>query len=235
MFTLQKIQQYKWALLFGGILILCLVSIILFMLQQQSGQDGVTSGEDIPTPSKQQTQPPFTVTGTLPANNATNVFAGEQIMTMTTNTPLLSEESFSLTFSPSIQYAPRIESSFPTTMVYFKILGGFAPNTNYTASVRDDKGVVVHTWTFTTSGETGEADSGLRSELDRSTNETYYPLIQHLPYSTPEYLLGYADHLTLKITLKQSGLDRQAVLNSVKRWVNSHGINPDTHEYVFSE
>lgn len=231
MISLNRIQQYKWFIVIGLILLISifLILITLFLQRNNRNDQPRITGE----PSTTLRQEPFRITATNPTNNAENVYAGEQVITLRTDVPVSSESNISVSFTPALSTPPKFTNTFPNRVITMQIIGGLQTNTQYTVRARDWQGSTVSTWSFRTSGESGEGDSGLQAEIDREINEDFYPLITYLPYSTPDYLLGYTDRKKLKITLKNQARSRDVILQEVRAWVRSKGIDPDSHEYVF--
>lgn len=233
--SLQQFSRFRWYVILGGILFFCILAVFIVFIMKNIGQTEPATEPSAPvTPGASQQQQAFRVISTIPPNNASGIYAGEQVVTVVTDVPITAVNNATVVFNPRLDYQPVIANTYPTRVLSLKILGGFHINTRYTAQVRDAMGAVIYTWNFTTSDQVGQGDSGLQAELDKQINEDFYPLIQFLPYKTQNYLLGYANHKELRITLRKSGLDRNAILTEVRAWVQSKGVDPNSHTYVFA-
>ncbi|HVZ59082.1 MAG TPA: hypothetical protein VG935_05005 [Patescibacteria group bacterium] len=218
--------------------ILSLSVIILVITQNRTSNNSTssptTTATNIPLPtSNQLVQQPFKILSTSPKDQEKNVFAGELVISLTTDVPIVASSSLSLEFTPPLKYYTKFISSFPTKTVMAQVLGGLDTNTRYSIAAKDKTGKKIYIWSFTTSSDVGQGHSALNSELDKQTFETYYPLEKYFPYSTNDYSLGYVDHFKVKITLKHPGLNEDTILNEVKAWVKSKGVDPSTHQFIF--
>ncbi len=226
------------------LVIIAAVIFLLMLLLSLLSIQSITTDTTFPTPTpiqKQnnqsdstQTQIPYKILSTIPNDHAVNVFSGELVLTINTSDSIIAPTSLSLVFSPPLIHSFVYLNKFPTKKIQLQILGGLSPNTTYTVTVKDKKGVSVHEWSFTTSADRGEGQSKLSTQIDQELGQQYYPLRKYFPYITPNYKLGYIDRLKIKITLFNTSSDKPTILNEVKNWVKSKGVDPESHQYVFA-
>ncbi len=100
--------------------------------------------------------------------------------------------------------------------------------TEYTLLI-SQKGQTIATLNFTTANSQNDPRylQGLQSDLDKN-----YPLAQFTPYETALYRVVYSAPLALEIDLKSYTLDQASVIEQIKAWVQSHGVDPATHTYT---
>lgn len=216
----------KKILLVGVALILFIVCIVIFAL--------ISAKNFVVQPPTEPVQKPFKVVSTSPQNGEKNVFAGELQLTVNTDEEILKNTSLTVVLAPATRYPLQFGNSFPTKKIQLQILGHLDSNTHYTAKVFNQEGKNIYSWSFTTSNERGESESKLNAALDKQLEVNYYPLSKYFPYSTSTYKLGYKDRLFLKITLLDQRANKESILNEVKNWVKSKGVDPASHQYEFS-
>lgn len=101
-------------------------------------------------------------------------------------------------------------------------------DTSYTLNILYEN-QPVHTLNFKTIHQ--QSDPRYAQEvMDEIARD--YPLSLKTPYETSSYSLVYSLPLTLEITLKNSNLTEDEVVEEVKSWVTKNGGNASTHKYV---
>jgi len=55
-----------------------------------------------------------------------------------------------------------------------------------------------------------------------------YPLLDHMPYSSEDFALNYLEPMVLIVKIK--GTEREAIMEQVKYWIKSKGVDPESHE-----
>lgn len=221
--------KYKWYLLFFIVFVIG-IPLVFFLARGRAKPPSSSSSQHgqvlNPTPTAFSAQ--FRITQTSPTNGATNVPAGETLLSFTTDTDLPSDKVFRLDVNPKPQYGLQMQSTFPTNVVNVLPLGGLHENTTYTITVSDQFGKQLTSWTFLTAPTPAQSHSATRNVLDQETNAKYYPLTQYLPYSTADFTVSeYTDHLTLKVLVNTADLAK--VKTEVNDWIRSKGVDPNTH------
>jgi hypothetical protein len=227
---LQKLQPYKWYLLFFLFFIPTIVYLFSFAHDKQPHQQAPGEAgrpqSSFPTPTALPTR--FSITKTSPVNGATDIPATEITVSFTTNVPIQSPDAFHLQISPALQYDWQFLNTYPTTEVKALALGGLQPSTAYTVTVTNKENAPVSSWSFTTSSIPAQSHSATRNKLDQDINAQYYPLTTYLPYSTTDFTVQeYTDHLTLQVLVKSA--DTEKVKTEVTDWIRSKGVDPSTH------
>lgn len=231
---LSYFKQNKPTALIGILSVGILFFLILILSLISSGgnkKNLYPSSGTNPTPSLALTQSPFRILSTSPINGQQNVFPGEIFIDFTTDVPIISKNSFSLTLSPQLQYSYNLISSFPTTKVKTQVLGGLNKNTKYLVTVLNQNLVPVYSWSFTTSNQTPEDSSQLVKQKEQQILTQSYPLYQYVPYANNNFSVDYTDKLTLTVTITNSGVT--AVKQEVLTWIKSHGVDPSTHTIIY--
>lgn len=209
--------------------ILVLIPVLLFILRffalpQQPFLPRVTA----PTPVQQK---PFSVVSTSPRDNEANVYPGEIIISFTTDSPIVSKESYSLGLNPTLKYSTEVLSTFPTTQIQTQILGGLDPSTTYTVSVFNSGGEIVHSWSFTTSSVVPESSSQLINKRDQDIIKTQFPLALEMSYKSSTVDMDYSGPLELSATVKNGA--QEAARQEIETWIQSKGVDPKTHIILF--
>lgn len=190
---------------------------------------GFTNSPSFPIEENQR----FTVIKTTPLNGEANVYPGEITLGVTTNVAITSQKYISFEVTPSLANSLKITSSFPTKNITAQVYGGLRPKTQYTVNVKDGKGIIVYTWSFSTSDETPESSTGLAVEEQQQLIKKYYPLFSFVPYYTSDYSIGYKDQLTLLVRIKNKNANVEQIKKEVNQWIKSHEVDPTTHTVVF--
>lgn len=106
----------------------------------------------------------------------------------------------------------------------------FHNNTDYTIYIFH-KNKLIYTFDFKT---TNLVQSNPRAvqELQESV-ELNYPLALQTPHITSFYEVVYSAPLTLEIQIVEfSTKTREEIISEVKWWVQSEGIDPESHQYI---
>jgi hypothetical protein len=106
----------------------------------------------------------------------------------------------------------------------------FQPYTDYQLTVKQGATTLANL-TFTTI--TSQSDPRLVQSIEEQM-AIDYPLSRATPYDTPQFSVVYSSPLTLEITLKNTNLTSQEVIDNVKAWVTGNGGDPEAHHYTFA-
>lgn len=104
------------------------------------------------------------------------------------------------------------------------------PSTEYSLQIKWNE-QMLKTLVFTTNPSQTDPIliENIKTELERD-----YPLGQKLPLNKPGFRVVYSAPLTLEITLKNEGAERDGVINAVRDWVKENGQEPDSHTYTIA-
>jgi hypothetical protein len=212
----ELITRYRWVLL--AILALIIGIGIFLFLRSQSG--------DI-------SQQPFTITSTEPRDGTTNLYTGEMAISFKTNVLLLSPNAFTMTISPRLPHYWQFKNTYPTNEVIAEVYGGFATNTTYTITVKDNTGGKTTSWSFTTEGNPPQSSTGLEVEKNQQLVENYYPLANVVPFQNNDFSIDYVSRSTLEVVIKNPDVDK--VKHEVKTWITNQGVDPNTQQILYKE
>lgn len=202
-------SNYKIPIIIGSIIIIVAVIFLIIFL---SGPKASSK---------------FTIISTEPTNGATDVYPGEIKITFTTDQPINSIDDYAIEISPSLQHGGELISSFPTTTVANRVLGGLEKNTTYTVTVTNKNTNNKTSWTFSTSGEQPESSSALFKEEQEQLEVNYYPLFDFLPYENDSFKIFYTGRQAITVSIKSGSED--SAKKGVEDWIRSHGVDPATH------
>lgn len=231
------IQRHPWIslgiTLFGLFIIMFLVIMMNSLVVTEIASPTTTQTKTTPSPTVILVQKPFIVIGTSPKDGATNVNTGEITISATTDTEVVSKNSFSLDISPKLPYYWKDQSTYPTKQVQMLVYGGLAKETTYTVTMKDPKGNVIKTWSFTTSNEDPISTSALyRAEAEKQ-QKTNYPLFDYVPYTTNSYSVDYIDKRKLRATILDPRASQEEVKNDIDYWMRTKKVDPATHTIEF--
>ncbi|MCL5970391.1 MAG: hypothetical protein M1450_02750 [Patescibacteria group bacterium] len=191
----------------------------------------------LPTISEQTEKPnqKFKIISTIPKDGQKDVYAGETIISFTTDIPIKSAGEFKIEISPSLPYYWKIDDVYPTTKITARIFGGLKQNTVYGVKVINRDGDIVLSWSFKTSTQTPESSSGYVREKEKEFIQKYYPLFNFTPYNTSSFIIAYSAKLTLKVTIINKSINISIIKAQVNDWIKSKGVDPATHtiNYVY--
>lgn len=163
----------------------------------------------------------LTIVSSTPSENASGVSVFDPIM-ITFNQPV-DPSSITVTSSPSEDWS--ISGSAQNAIkvdhkLYLRVA------TMYKLTFLQS-GKVIGTLSFETAHEQNDPRQlqGLQNELN-----TNYPLASLTPYQTSDYRVIYSAPLTFEIDITSS-MTTQDAISQVKSWVQSNGIDPNTHKY----
>ncbi|HUV71423.1 MAG TPA: Ig-like domain-containing protein [Clostridia bacterium] len=91
---------------------------------------------------------------------------------------------------------------------------------------------LFYSFSFTTapiSIPKAKGDPDFYEKLESSLQKNY-PLLKQTPHQTPNWLLYYSGALKLKVVLQK---DTPQIRKEVLDWIESKGINPNTHEIIW--
>lgn len=200
-----NINNIRLKLLFGGVIIILIVFVAIILYLRNKTAPTV----------------PLTITGSVPAENATAVDVFSPI-TVTFNQDV-NPESLSVSSDP-IEAWDVTRISTNSVKLDHKLYLRVA--TRYRINILND-GNVVGSLSFETAHDQNDPRQlqNLKSQLNEG-----YPLASYTPYQTPNFRVVYSAPLTLEIDLTTS-LSPQDAISQVQLWVRSHGIDPSTHKY----
>jgi hypothetical protein len=95
-------------------------------------------------------------------------------------------------------------------------------------------GELIGEWSYKSSDLTEEEKRsrglGDPERIVEIAKEQYemYPLLDYMPYSNEDFSLNYLEPLVLIVKIK--GVEREAIMEQVKYWIKSKGVDPATHE-----
>lgn len=167
---------------------------------------------------------PPTITQTNPTDYATKVSLYDNLK-ITYNKPLSSSEIiYSLTPKTTLSVSEEKNSHILAPAQPLQ------PSTEYRLQITWN-GQELKPLIFTTAASQTDPIliENIKTELERD-----YPLGQKLPLNKPGFRVVYSSPLTLEITLKNEGAERDEVINAVRDWVKENGLDPDGHTYTIS-
>lgn len=173
----------------------------------------------------------FSIISTEPTNGATDVYPGEIKISFTTDQPINSIDDYIIEISPNLQNGGELISSFPTTTVTNRVLGGLEKNTTYTITVTNKNTDNKTSWSFTTSGEQPESSSALFKEEQEQLEVNYYPLFDFLPYENENIKMFYTGRQAITVEIKNGNED--SARQEVEEWIKSHKVDPSTHAITY--
>lgn len=165
---------------------------------------------------------PVEIVSSIPQNGASQVDVSQPI-TVTFNQDIKASQ-LSVSSNPSEEWLILQNNPKSITInhgLYLKVA------TTYKVSITKDN-AVIGSFSFQTVFEQNDPRQLqiLQSDIDKN-----YPLAKVTPYETPDYKVIYVSPLTFDIKIK-SNLDRDEVLNQIKFWVKSNGVDPISHTYL---
>ncbi len=86
----------------------------------------------------------------------------------------------------------------------------------------------IFSWRFTTK----ELQESEIIEEEIKATQKLYPLIDYLPLKTDSYYLTYLKSMVLEATLKTG--TKEAAEAEIREWIQSKGVDPATHQIVFT-
>ncbi len=170
-------------------------------------------------------QPPKLV-ATNPISNSANILLVTPIK-LKFSKPI-NLQDVRLESSPKETFTPSQPQ--PNTLI-FKHQLPFYQNKPYTINVYYRQ-KLIYTLHFTTVKSQNEPR---QLQLLEQQTKRDYPLAQDTPYNTNQFEVVYIAPKTLQITLKQTNLNHNLILNQVRQWVKNHGQDPNSHQYVFKQ
>jgi len=96
------------------------------------------------------------------------------------------------------------------------------------------KGAVIYEWEYKSSDLTEEEKmsrgTGDPEAIEMIARDQYakYPLLDYVPYSNEDFSLNYLEPMYLIVKIK--GSERAAIMEQVKYWIKSKGVDPASHE-----
>jgi len=200
-------KNIKQKLIILGIIILVAFLVALFVYLSQK---------------KVTTLAPPTITSSVPSEGATGVNVFDSL-TFTFDQPV---DSTSLRFTSEPSENWKVSQKTPNSVdldheEYLRVA------TKYKITILQN-GSLVGILNFETAHDQNDPRQlqNLQSEITKN-----YPLASFTPYETTKYRVVYSAPLTLEVDLKIS-MNSQDVINEVKSWVKSYGVDPDTHKYI---
>lgn len=119
-----------------------------------------------------------------------------------------------------------IQLTAPDTLTLSHSLA-LTPSTDYEVTLNAGSEIIT-TLSFTT--QNAQGDPGFVQRLRKEMLEDF-PLADHVPYETAQFLIYYTAPHTLQIDIKNPTLSPAQAIGQVKSWVNSYGLAINSHQY----
>lgn len=206
-----------------------IIPLLVFLINKKPQDAQLPNEPTSPTITQfpSSTQKSFKILSTTPRNGEQNVSSGEIPILFTTDIPIIAASSFNMDITPPLPHYWKFENTYPATQIAASVLGGLQTNTTYVVNVKDSKGLLLKSWSFTTTTTPAESSSGLSHDLQDQEVKKYYPLFYFQPYTSNDFNLKYTDQLTLQVLIKNSDVEK--VKQEVVAWIKSHDVDPGTH------
>lgn len=140
-------------------------------------------------------------------------------------------EEISLTVEPEVEF----EKNLGEEPMVLEVLttGRIEAGTRYKWRV-SLKNELIYEWEYKSSDlseeekkSRGIGDPERMVEIIEDQYEKY-PLLDYMPYSNEDFALNYLEPMVLIVKIK--GEEREAIMEQVKYWIKSKGVDPESHE-----
>ncbi len=139
-------------------------------------------------------------------------------------------EKLKLTVEPELEFRKSLGEEPGVLEVW--VNGKIEAGVRYKWSV-SLKNELVGEWEYRSSdlseGEKKSRGLGNPEQIIEIAVDQYmkYPLLDYMPYSNEDFSLNYLEPLSLIVKIK--GSEREAIMEQVKYWMRSKGVDPESH------
>lgn len=174
---------------------------------------------------------PLELTNSQPAPGATNVPINLHQVALAFNRPLESPEEVQINSLPPVSFTPRLETTH--NLLVLTLDQPLLAEETYALEVlstQSGKSIALVSFTTQALDTEGKGDPNIGQKLLQEEREDF-PLLHWVPYETTDFAVDYLEPLKLEVTVKTS---RAAAETGVKAWIQSHGVDPASHEVVYT-
>ena len=173
---------------------------------------------------------PLKITDTNPADQSQNIDLELKKITLVFNRPLKNLSEVQINSLPSLAFSPQLDNSKQILSLSFSQT--LLANETYSLEIVSPKNnSSIYSFSFKTKKAeiVGRGDSNIGQKLFQKDQEDF-PLLHWVPYSAPDLEIDYLSPRKLEVKTTMSPENARPL---VEAWMQSHGVEPQTHEIVF--